>query len=557
MSTAESFDYIVIGAGSAGCIVAARLAETRMGTVLLLETGAGEEQNPEILAADGFKDAFANDHTMHDRLSLPQGKLVKRPIYAGSGRGMGGSGSVNGTVYTRGDAQDFACWPSGWQWDDVVPAYEAVEQRLRVRFRQPTALTERCIRAAESIGFTQKNSLNDGDLNGFIGYNDMNFEGELRRSSYVAFILDNAAAQLDLLTIRTHSTLQRIIFDDNKTAVAIEYCESGVTKQALIRREIILCAGALETPKLLMLSGVGPQPELAKFAIPPVLHVESIGKNLQDHPMVCLFYEGKQASDFGFPQLYGFHRFNTALSLPDTQADTCLTLFAAAAVMRHTLHRMMPLMLLPQALYRYRILRRAIRTAVDTAFKLPPLKNFVSRLYGVVVILGKPVSRGQLRLRSVNPSDSAHIDLAYFAHADDLTTITAGIQQTLQMMQHPSMAEWGNKLVSTGAASSDEQTLQKWIEKSVATSFHFAGTCTMGEADHAPVDSRLRLKGTRNVRVADASVIPEVPVSALNAPTMMIGYRAVEFIREDSLNRADAMNHSDISIEPTPLSCVQ
>lgn len=533
MNETEVFDYVVIGGGSSGSIVAARLAEARLGTVLLLEAGANEQDHPEILAADGFKDAFANDDTMHDRLSTPQGKLVKRPIYAGSGRGMGGSGSVNGTVYTRGDRQDFAAWPKSWQWQDVVPAYEAMEQRLRVRFRQGTPLTERCIRAAESIGFAHKNSLNDGDLNGFIGYNDMNFEGEQRRSSYVAFIRDNLPA-LDLLTIRLHSTLQRILFDDQHTAVAIEYCEAGVTRTVMIRREVILCAGALETPKLLMLSGIGPRNQLDKFGIPPVLNDERIGKNLQDHPMVCLFFEGKQASDFSFPQLYGFHRFNPALKLPDTQADTCVTLFAAASVMRHTLHRMMPLMLLPQTLYRYRPLRRMIRTLVDLAYKLPPLKNFVSRLYGVVVILGKPVSRGQLGLRSTNPADPAEIDLAYLAHADDLATLKAGVRQALHMMQHPAMVEWGNKLVSADAASADETALQRWIEKSVATSFHFAGTCTMGEAEHAPVDTRLRLKGTRNVRIADASVIPEVPVSALNAPTMMIGYRAAEFIKEDA-----------------------
>lgn len=532
MNETEVFDYVVIGGGSSGSIVAARLAEARLGTVLLLEAGANEQDHPEILAADGFKDAFANDDTMHDRLSTPQGKLVKRPIYAGSGRGMGGSGSVNGTVYTRGDRQDFSAWPKGWQWQDVMPAYEAIEQRLRVRFREATPLTERCIRAAESIGFTHKNSLNDGDLNGFIGYNDMNFEGDQRRSSYVAFIRDNLPA-LDLLTIRLHSTLQRILFDDQHTAVAIEYREADVTRKVMIRREIILCAGALETPKLLMLSGIGPRNELEKFGIPPVLNDERIGKNLQDHPMVCLFYEGKQASDFSFPQLYGFHRFNPALKLPATQADTCVTLFAAASVMRHTLHRMMPLMLLPQTLYRYRPLRRMIRTLVDLAYTLPPLKKFVSRLYGVVVIVGKPVSRGQLGLRSTNPADPAEIDLAYFANAQDLATIKAGVQQALHMMQHPAMAEWGNKLVSADAASLEEQALPKWIEKSVATSFHFAGTCTMGEAEHAPVDIRLRLKGTRNVRIADASVIPEVPVSALNAPTMMIGYRAAEFIKED------------------------
>ncbi len=528
----ESFDYIVVGGGSAGCVVASRLAESGEASVLLLERGSDELQNPEILAADGFKEAFANDKTMLDRLSSKQGRLVRRSVYVGSGRGMGGSGSVNGTVYTRGDKKDFECWPVGWKWQDVAPAFQAVEAELRVRTREPTELTGRCIEAAAAIGFQQKNGLNDGDLCGYIGYNDMNYEGESRRSSYVSFIREKRDA-LQSLTIKHHCVLKKIHFDDEKTAKSIDYWEGGVKKRAGINRELILCAGALETPKLLMLSGVGPRRELDKFHLPLILESSQIGCNLQDHPMVCLFYEGNRESDFNYPQLYGFHRFNRATSLPAGQADTCVTLFAASSVMQKTLHRMIPLMMLPGALYQIQTLRKCIRGCIDLVFKIPAMSRFVSRMYGMVVILGKPVSRGRLGLRSTDPCDQAEIDLSYFSAPEDMETLMTGVRQMQRMMQQPSMSEWGNKLLSKAAASDDKQELQKWIEASVATAFHFSGTCSMGEGDAFPVDTRLRLKGTGNVRVADASVIPDVPVSALNAPTMMIAYRAADFILQD------------------------
>lgn len=538
MSDIPSFDYVVVGGGSSGCIVAARLAEDKQGTVLLLEAGEDARNNPETMTADGFKDAFANDRTMWDRMTQKQDHVCNRPLYFGSGTGMGGSGSVNGMVYTRGDKLDYAQWPKNWKWNKVSPIFKAIEKRLNVQHREASTFTETCINAATKVGFERKNGLNDGSLCGYIGYNDMNFQGDQRRSSYTAFI-HGREKELSQLTIETQSKAQQIIFDDKKTAVAVEYLKDGELQCARVNKEVIMCAGALETPKLLMLSGIGPQRELNKLAIPKVQVSEGIGKNLHDHPNVCVFYQGRKPIDFSYPQLYGFHRANDQLDLPEDQADTCYVVFSAPSALKQSMKRMLPIMALPGDFYNKLPLRNAIRKMVDIAFKLPLLEKFVSRIYGIVVILGKPMSKGTLTLNSRDPNVQANIDPAYYQDPRDLTTMIKGVELANQIAQQWELKAWGNRLLSRGAAGKDRKTVRHWIEGATMTTFHYSGSCSMGESDEQPVDLDLKLKGINNVRVADASVIPEVPVSAINAPSMMIGYRAAQFIIDANASSTD------------------
>jgi choline dehydrogenase len=539
INSQQIFDFIVVGGGSAGCVVAGRLAEANVGSVLLLEGGDAAEANPETLSADGFRRAFANDALIIDRMSEPQSACANRTIFAGSGRGMGGSGGVNGMVYTRGDKLDYSQWPEGWHWSDVEPTFQKLENRLRVRFHQATAFTEIAIAASEAAGFQRKHGLNDGELCGFMGYNDMNMEADQRRNSYIAFIAEQTATNL---LVKTNALVSKILFDEQQQAIGVEATIDNHQQRFMATKEVILSAGALETPKLLMLSGIGPKQHLESLGISVINDVPSIGNNLQDHPNVAIMFRGKKPLDFGFPQIYGFFRSNPQLKLPPAQADTCIAWLAAHRTVQETMKRMGPAMLLRGKKFFNPLLRSVLRSCFSLLFSLPPVNHFISTLYGLIVILGKPVSRGSLRLASRNAADPAVIDLAYYQDEADIETMLNGVGVAKKIAASAGLNSWGNKSLSAASISNDRETLKKWILNASMTTFHYCGTCSMGEQSDAPVDTRLRLKGFGKIRIADASVIPVIPVSALNAPSMMIGYRAVDFILETNNQRSAGQN---------------
>lgn len=527
MRPTEQYDYIVVGGGSAGCIAAARLADANIGSVLLLEAGDPAEHNPETLSADGFVQAFANDNVMLDRLSAQQPRCNNRHLYVGTGTGMGGSGAVNGMVYTRGDKRDFDQWPKGWRWKDVSPVFERIEEILRVKPRSGSEFTITCVDASVQAGFTRKDLLNDGELCGHIGYQLMNYDGNKRRNSYVCFLQDK---QIPNLKIITNTRVQRILFDEQQKAVGLEIKSPTGIRKVGITRELILCGGALETPKLLMLSGVGPKNQAQHFNIPVVADVPAIGRNLQDHPNVCVFYRGKRVPDSFYPQVYGFDRMNPQLPLADKQADTCFVFYSAAASIQQSMQRMLPAILLKPGQYEKRSLRNAIKQLVNALFLVPFTKLFVSKVFGIVVILGKPLSRGELTLASRDPAEPARVNPGYFLNSADMDTMVEGVLQAQKIASQGAFVRWGNTALSKAARSQDRNAIKLWIKGAVMTTFHFCGTCRMGTQAADPVDTQLRLKALKDVRVADASVMPEIPVSALNAPSMMIGWRAADFI---------------------------
>lgn len=528
----ERFDYIVVGAGSSGSIVASRLSKELGATVLLLERGEPAEANPETLRSDGYKDAFANDRVMLDRFSVPQKNAASQRILLSSGVGMGGSGSVNGMVYTRGAREDYEEWPRGFRYDEIEPEFEAIEEKLRPNKRPPTRFTEAFIEASERAGFRRVDDLNNGDLSGVIGYEWMNYEGAKRRSSYVAFIKEE---RLPSLTMRAGALVRRLLFrgerDGLPRAAGAEYQLNGELRRAYAEREIILAAGALETPKLLLLSGVGPNEKLDAHGIPLVAENKAIGEALLDHPNVPLFFAAKREVDCDYPQLYGFHRANPDSALPQGQSDTCYVLYPFRSSFAELATRMVPAKLLPESLYESR-LRDLLKGGVRGAFKTSLMQQVSSRLYGIIVILGKPRSRGTLSLRSLDPAEQALIDPRYLSHPEDQETALRGLAKARAIAAE--LAGEGNFEIAPGSYLKSERALLGYIERNLITTYHYAGTVRLGEDERSGCDLSLRLRGVSGVRIADASAIPSTPVSALNAPSMLIGYRAASELIHDT-----------------------
>ena len=527
----DQYDYIVVGGGSAGCIVASELAKDPARRVLLLESGPSAEEHPETLIASGYKETFVNDAVMGERFTVPQAYCARQRIFVGTGTVMGGSGSVNGMVYTRGSREDYAQWPEGWHWDDIQDDFEAIERTLRPHRRPPTRWTEACIASAEEHGFTSKEDLNDGNMSNVIGYEWMSYEGDDRRSSYVAFIKD--LGERTNLTVLTGARAHRVVFTAEKRASAVEFELRGALQSATATQEIILCAGALETPKLLMLSGVGPSEHLRAFDIPLVANRPAIGASLHDHPNVPVFFKATKDIDCFYPQLYSFFRTNEESDLPPSQSDTCYVYWPAPSAMRQMMQRMLPPMLVPHALYGPRS-RQMVRSMVGTAFKIGAVQRFTDHMFGIILILGKPKSRGKLRLQSNDVSKQAAIDPAYYSHPEDMETMVRGVRIARAIGSSSGLAAWGAKELMPGKRVKSDEAIANYVRKNTITTYHFAGSCSMGTSEADAVDPELRLRGVTGLRVADASVIRWTPVSALNAPSMLIGYRAAKLIQGES-----------------------
>ena len=540
----REFDYIIVGAGSAGCITASIIAQNTHKDVLLIEAGSMAEKNPETLRADGYKHAFINDFLMWERFSSKRKNTLNRRLFMGSGRGFGGSGSINGMVYTRGAELDYKQWPKGWEWKSVIEDFEKIESFLRPNKRPMTSFTKIASESAVESGFRISEDLNDGDLSGVMGHEWMNYENEFRRSSYVAFLKEK---QYPNLTLMSNKVVSKIKWSEDKLkAISIEIISTeklsksqwskssslsfkSLNKETIkIKESLILSAGALETPKILMLSGVGPQEVLNQHEIDIIKEVEGVGKNMQDHPNVTLFFKGKSPTKTFYPQLYGFYRVNKNLPLPDKQSDTCYVFYPASSSLFQAVKRMLPTLMLPELLYRRTKLKYLIRFFIDIVFKIPFISYFVSRIYAIVIILGKPLSLGQVKLRSKNPFDQAEIDCGYFQDEDnqDIITLLEGIKLSIKMSESLPLKKWGNKKLFPFDQNTPDEKIIQWIKKNVMTTYHYAGTCRMGNDKNDPVDpNHLKLKGFDNVYISDASVIPNVPVSAMNAPSMLIGFR--------------------------------
>lgn len=518
----NDYDYIVVGAGSAGCAVAARLSENAAARVLLLEAG-GPDKRREIHIPVAFSTLFKSDCDWAF-YTVEQRALKDRRLYIPRGKMLGGSSSINAMVYARGHRADYDEWAqagnAGWSYADVLPLFKRAENNewgaseyhgtggpLNVADQRcPNLLTHSFVEAAESVGLKRNPDFNGPEQEGVGVYQVTQKDG--RRCSAARAYLKPAAKRSNL-TILSGAYTTRIVLEKGR-ATSVQYFHQGATQQANAAREIILSAGAIGSPLLLMLSGIGPADHLRSVDVPVEHDLPGVGENLQDHPttgvtygctqavslaqaktlgnMVKFFLGGQGPLTSNAAEGGGFFKSDPAVGRPDLQFHFVPGYF------------------------------------VDHGFGNPPGDGFT---LGVTLL--RPRSRGRLRLRAADPSAPA-IDPDFFSDPRDFEPLVRGLKIARQVLRAKPFDPYRGVEVQPGAAFQSDDELLESIREFAFPLYHPAGTCKMGQDAMAVVDEQLRVRGIAGLRVADASIMPSIVSGNTNAPTIMIGEKAAELM---------------------------
>jgi choline dehydrogenase len=523
-------DYIVIGAGSAGCTIAARLSEDKATRVLLLEAG-GDDTNRWIHIPLGFGKTFADPSVNWCYETEPDAGANGRKVFWPRGKVLGGSSSINGMVYIRGQAEDFDHWRqlgnTGWSFDDVLPYFRRAEHQVRggdtfhgsggplcVSDVEKHPIAEAFIDSATSLGFERNDDFNGATQDG-VGYHQTTTRNGKRCSTAVGYL--NPARGRPNLQIVTHALSERIVVEGRR-AVAVQYRQGGVQKTARARREIILCGGAINSPQLLLLSGIGPASQLAEHGIAVVQDLPGVGKNLQDHYSAPIKLKSL---------------------LPVTVNDVMLSNIKKLKVgAQYYIFKKGPLAMIssPAALFartRPELATPDIKCSISP-FSADRPQDGLHKFSGFTMIAYqlRPESRGEIRLKSANPADPPAMIPNYLADPVDQQTIVDGLKLCRRLLAHPSLARFVAEEFQPGPAVASDIQLLDYARQRGGTVFHPTSTCKMGVDAMAVVDPQLRVIGIEGLRVADASVMPTVISGNTNAATIMIGEKLADIVRD-------------------------
>lgn len=506
MPSDDAYDFVVVGGGSAGCALVHRLTTARAGRILLLEAGgAGTEDAitdptrwPALLGSpvDWGYQTIPQRHAAGRRQALSQGKV------------LGGGSSLNSMVYMRGAPWDYDGWamrgnPS-WDYQSVLAVFRAIEDfpggdpRYRGRggplklsvVGDLNPVTEAFLAACAERGFAPAEDFNGATAEGYAPH-QLNLRAGVRQAAHTAF-LDPVSGRPDV-TVRTGVTVRRIGVNATGRALDLEVVSDGEVSRIDVTGQLVLCAGAIASPKLLMLSGIGPVPELERAGVPVVLDLPGVGQNLHDHVAVPVTWSASRPVPPPRNQLSEASLF--------CRSDPRLPRYDLQFVCPH----------LPV---------------------LPP--GFAGGPDGYSIVGGvvNPSSRGQVRLRSADPCDPPLIDPAYLRDPVDRERLCAAVEIARDIGTAPAFAAWrGTELAPAGSVA-DRGGLRRYVERSATTYYHPVGTCQMGNEHDSVVDSRLRVHGTENIWVADNSIMPSIVSANPNAAAMMIGWKAAEFLAD-------------------------
>jgi choline dehydrogenase len=532
----REFDYIVVGAGSAGCIVAARLAEMADAGVLLLEAGGSDRSR--FCTIPGMVSIIHTVPQVKKRFdwgyyTVPQRNAANRKIPTVRGKVLGGSSSINGMLFVRGHRANYDRWAAdgcpGWSYRDVLPAFRRLEdwEGGASEYRGaggPVAVTKQKGITPASHAFVEALSATCGvpvvdDYNGPEQEGAMLFQmsarGGLRFSSSEAYIEKRVTTNL---ATRTGVTVSRIVFEGRR-AVGVEVLEGHQRKVLRANREVVLCAGVIGSPQLLMLSGIGPAAHLREHGI-DVLGDLPVGKNLHDHLFVPLTFLAPTAVHKGS----AWHFFGGMLA-EATRGEGWFgrTVFEGGGFVRsRRASNGVPDLQIHSLPWSYPSPNQdaPVRPVVDPR---PALTVMPTLIY--------PKSRGEVRLTSADPTAAPLIDPRYLEEPDDARFLIEGIQLVREVMAHERLKGVVTGELHPGSELRDSDALARELPMRVHTVYHPVGTCRMGSDERAVVDPELRVRGVEGLRVADASIMPNITGGNTNAPSLMIGERCAELIR--------------------------
>jgi len=525
-------DYVIVGAGSAGSLLAARLAETNA-NVLLLEAGP-ETWHPLIHIPAGVRSLHRNPALNWSYATEPHSDTANRAIHWPRGRVIGGTGSINGMLYVRGNPGDYDSWADmgcpGWSYADVLPYFKKTERyksgdpRFRgkdgampvVDYKAHLNLTHRFVRAAQQAGLRLTDDYNGAQQEG-VGYAQMTRLGRFRGST--AFALLRPARSRPNLQVKTNAFVTQLVFEE-KRCVGVTYRKSGQETTVRAQREVIVCGGAVNSPHLLMLSGVGPAAELQAQGIPVVHDSPGVGKNLIDH-----YYGGITArvrNEISINQLARGWRLVREVLRFCLAGDGALTYGVTASTI---FTRSRPELARPdlQLLFTPGSYNRERFGELEAA---PGMT--------AVVCIVQPESRGILSLQSADPAVPPRIQPNYLSAPNDVRALLAGVHLVRQIFAAPAMAQCFVGETYPGPKASSDESIVDALRLTGTTGYHAVGTCRMGSDANAVVDPQLRVSGVEGLRVVDASVMPMVPTGNTNAPTIMVAEKAADLIRESA-----------------------